>query len=89
MLLAADETVKASFDKFIIVNGASGFNRNVVGQTGGYASWNSSGGTAVGPQTMAMPRFQTEIIVKMFEAGDPQGKNAVDARDVLKSAPKQ
>jgi hypothetical protein len=89
MLLAAEETVKAGFDKFIIVNGTSGFNRNVIGQTGGYASWNSSGGTAVGPQTMAMPRFQAELIIKMFRADDPQGKNAVDAREILKSAPKQ
>ena len=88
MQLAAEETVKAGFDKFIIVNGASGFNRNVVGHTAGYASGSSTGFTAVGPQTVAMPRFQTEMIVKMFKAGDPLGNNAVDAREILKAATK-
>jgi hypothetical protein len=43
MLLAADATVKAGFDKFIIVNGASGFQRNTLGTTGGHASWNQHG----------------------------------------------
>jgi hypothetical protein len=88
MVLAAEETVKAGFDKFIIINGASGFHRNTLGTTGGYASWNQYGGTAVGSQTVGMPRFQTEITIKMFKADDPQGRNAVDAREILKSAPK-
>src|SRR5262245_8958901 len=83
MLLAAEETVKAGFDKFQIVNGASGFHRNTLGTTAGYASWNQYGGTAVGSQTVGMPRFQTELIVKVFKAGDPAGANAVDAREVL------
>lgn len=89
MLLAAEETVKAGFDKFVIVNGNSGFHRNTLGTTGGYASWNQYGGTAVGPQTVGMPRFQTELVIKMFKADDPAGKNAVDAREILKFAPKQ
>src|SRR5262245_1980955 len=89
VLLAAEETVKAGFDKFFIVNGASGFNRNVISQTAGSASWGPGGGTITGPQTVGMPRFQTQILIKMFRAGDPQGNNAVDARELLKSAPKQ
>jgi hypothetical protein len=88
MVLAAEETVKAGFDRFIIVNGASGFQRNTLGTTGGYASWNQYGGTYTGPQTVGMPRFQTEMIVKMFKPGDPQAKNAVDAREIRKGAPK-
>jgi hypothetical protein len=88
MLLAAEETVKAGFDRFIITNGQSGFQRNTLGTTGGYASWNQYGGTAVGPQTVGMPRFQTEVIIKMFKTGDPLAKNAVDAREIMKSAPK-
>jgi hypothetical protein len=88
MLLAAEETVKAGFDKFLIVNGASGFQRNTLGTTGGSASWNQYGGTYTGPQTIGMPRFTTELVIKMFKGDDPAGRNAVDAREILKSAPK-
>ena len=84
MLMAAEETVKNGYDKFIIANGASNFNQNVLGQPAGQASGSlTQGFTATGPQTIAMPRFQTEIIVKMFKADDPAGANAIEARPIL------
>jgi hypothetical protein len=98
MLMAAQETLKNGFDKFMIVEGQSGFNRNVIGYSPGYAhgmstaSINGSSGqatsqfSAVGPAPVAMPRFEAGITVKMFKADDPGAKNAVDARSVLAEA---
>jgi hypothetical protein len=46
------------------------------------------GFSATGPQTIRNNRYQTEVYIKMFKAGDPQGANAVDARALLKTASK-
>jgi hypothetical protein len=90
MVMAAQETVKSGYDKFLIIDGGSSFNQNVIGQTGGYATGSLTRGfTAVGPQPVAMPRFQTALTIKMFKASDPQAQNAVDAHEILKSVPKQ
>jgi hypothetical protein len=89
MVMAAEETLKNGYDKFIIIDGQSGYHANVLGVTGGHASGYYSRGygsfQASGPSTIAMPRFQTAVTVKMFRAGDPAGSNAIDARQILKS----
>jgi hypothetical protein len=85
MLLAAEETVKNGFDKFIIVDGRSQYNRNVIANNPGYISATPGQLTAVGPSQTAMPRFESAIIIKMFKANDPAAANAVDAREVLAS----
>ena len=92
MLLAAQETVKNGYDKFIILNGQSGFRSDYLGEIPGHASgsYGPYGGSfsATGPQAIRMNRYQTEVIIKMFKADDPQARNAVDAREVLRTAPK-
>jgi hypothetical protein len=92
MLLAAEETVKSGYDKFIILNGQSGFRSDTLAEiparaSGSYGPY-GGGFSATGPQTINRNRYQTEVYIKMFKAGDPQGANAVDAREVLRTAPK-
>ncbi len=84
MRMAADETIKAGYDKFqIVAGGSTSLHRNVLGQTGGYAQVTPTQATYVGPQTVAAPRFENEVIIKMFKAGDPAGANAIEARSLL------
>jgi hypothetical protein len=84
------KTVKSGYDKFIIVNGQSGFRSDALAEIPGQASgsYGPYGGSfsASGPQTIRRNRYQTEVIIKMFKADDPQGRDAVDARVVLKTA---
>jgi hypothetical protein len=90
MLLAAQETVKSGYDRFIIVDGTSGFRSNTLGEIPAHAQGSlTEGFTARGPQTIRMNRYETAIMVKMFKADDPAAVNAVDAHQVLKNAPKQ
>lgn len=87
MMLAAEETVKSGYEKFIIVSGASGLNQNVIGQIPAHASGSlTEGFRATGPQNVAIPRFESAITIKMFKADDPHARNAVDAREILKNA---
>ena len=90
MVLAAKETMENGYDKFLIVDGASDYKPNVLGHTPGQAHGyiNDQGGRiyATGPSTIAMPRFETAITVKMFKSGDPNGHNAIDAAEILKSS---
>jgi hypothetical protein len=55
MVMAAEETVKAGYDRFLIINGGSSFKQNTIGTMAGQASWNQYGGSYTGPQTMGMP----------------------------------
>lgn len=89
MLLAASETIKNGYDKFLIMDGKSEFHQNVIGYTPGYITATNRSLSAVGPSTVAAPRFETAVIIKMFKANDPAGSNAVDAHEILKAAPKQ
>lgn len=90
MVIAAKETLKNGYDKFLIVDGASAYKPNVLGHTPGQAHGyiNDQGGRvyATGPSTIAMPRFETAITVKMFKVDDPNGHNAIDATEILKSS---
>src|SRR5262249_12284057 len=91
MLLAAQETLKNGYDRFVIVNGQSGYRSNVIGTIPGQASgryvsgpYGSSGYIqATGPSEVAMPRFETQVIVKMFHEGEPGASNAISARQVV------
>ena len=96
--MAADETIKNGYDKFLIVNGADTFKPNVIGETAAmyqstsqvsvtgstdsFVGQGSSQATYAGPQKIAMPRFESVIVVKMFKKDDPAGANAVDAREI-------
>ena len=91
MTMAAQETLKAGFDKFLIGGGQNTFKPNVLGYTAATAQSSAvvgpDGGGAqssyVGPQPVAMPRFESDVVVKMFKASDPAGVNAVDARQIV------
>lgn len=101
MRMAAEETVKNGYDKFMIVDSANAYRPNVIGQTpaqyqssshatvaggpGGISGYGASQATYTGPRTIAMPRFESDVIVKMFKAADPAGSNAIDAREILKA----
>ena len=89
MLLAVQETVKAGYDKFIIVDGASGFRSEKLGEFPAQASGDAYSFRATGPQEIRRNRYETALTIKMFRAGDPMAANAVDAQQVLKTAPKQ
>jgi hypothetical protein len=93
MILAAQETIKDGYDKFIIVEGSTGFHSNVLGeipgQASGMATVNMATFNATGPQTIRRNRYETAITIRMFKADDPRGANAVDAHEIMKSAPKQ
>lgn len=93
--IAAEETVKAGFDKFTIEGEKNLSKQKMLSHTAGQAPSTSSAmvssgyGTAdaqsgyIGPQTIGMPRFQSDIVVKMFKAEDPLGANAINAQQVL------
>ena len=99
MRMAADETLKSGYDKFLIVDGVNTFKPNVIGQTAatyqsssqasvvgsssGFYGHGTSQATYVGPQPVAMPRFESAITVKMFKNDDLGGANALDARQVI------
>ena len=91
MLLAAQETLKNGYDRFIIVNGQSDYRSNVLGTIPGQASgsyvsgpYGSSGYIqATGPSEIAMPRFEMQVIVKMFREADAGASNAISARQVV------
>jgi hypothetical protein len=96
---AAVETINRGFDKFIIVKAGSQNNVRVVGFTPGTADTQSflslsrSGNSVygVGNSTTSynpgMPimggTHDQEIVIQMFKANDPGGKNAISARDTL------
>jgi hypothetical protein len=91
MVMAAKETLRAGYDRFIIVDGQSAYRPNVIGTTPGYSSVGVAAGpygsAAVvrtqGPQQIAMPRFETSVMVKMFRNNDRGADQAIDARQIL------
>lgn len=98
-LMAAQETVKRGYDKFIVVDNANGYkpnvigfspaqyqstgSANVVGNDNGFAGSSQSRSTYTGAAPVAMPRFESDTIIKMFKVEDPAGANAFDARQIL------
>jgi hypothetical protein len=84
MAMAAQETVKNGYDSFLIVDGQSGFHQNTLGVSPGYAYGSGGSFHAQGPSTVAMPRFQTAVTIKMFRVGDPAGARAINAREILR-----
>ena len=96
---AAIETLKAGYDRFIVVNGSSQNNIAVIGTTPvvansyGTATAYGSGNTAsaYGSSTTTysggQPIFggsrDQSLVVKMFRATDPQSANALDAKSIL------
>lgn len=89
MTLAAQETLRAGFDRFIIVSGGSEFRQNTLAVLPGQASgsFNQYGGgfQATGPRPIAMNRFETGLVIKMFHDGEPAGANAISAREILRT----
>ncbi|HRN87892.1 MAG TPA: hypothetical protein PK271_04760 [Hyphomicrobium sp.] len=95
MRMAAEETVKSGYDKFVFLDSQTRFKQNVIGvipghaQGSGQATYASGYGkassqySAVGPTPIAAPRHEGRFIVKMFKADDPAGANAIDARTIL------
>jgi hypothetical protein len=86
MVLAAQETLKSGYDRFIVIDGASSFRQNRLGQSPGFASGSLTNGfTATGPSDVSMPRFQTAVTIKMFKNGDPAGQNAISAAEIVRN----
>ena len=94
--MAAVETIRAGFDKYVIVEAGSQSNIGYV-QTpgtvytsgtmnygGGYGSY-SGRSTYVPGATIPIGTHDQSLQVIMFKANDPQAKNAVPAREVLGS----
>jgi len=94
MRVAAEETIRHGYDSFIILDGRSDYRRNVIGHIPASASGsyfgNAYGGqghfSARGAQTIAMPRFETAVTIRMYRSGEPGSESATTARSVLKSA---
>lgn len=100
MRMAAEETIKSGFDRFLIVGGASDFKPNVIGYTpsqyqstgsatvtgapGGMVGSATSQSSYTGPRPVAMPRFESTVVIKMFKFNDPAGANGLDARAIIK-----
>jgi hypothetical protein len=76
--MAAVETLRHGYDRFVISDSQAQDNLRVVGynfNTYGYGGLNATpivGGTR-----------DAAVIVVMFKEGDPQGQNAIDARQAL------
>jgi len=69
---AAAETLRRGFDKYVIVGSQAQNNVSTA------YMWNAYGG---GPVTSGS--HDHALMVKMFRDGDPNGANAIPARDVL------
>ncbi|CAN1520617.1 hypothetical protein MCELHM10_01086 [Paracoccaceae bacterium] len=83
--MAAVETIRLGFDRYIITNsdaqdnvGVVGYNTQTFG-TYGYGGFNAN--------TYATPIIggsrDATVVVVMFKASDPQGRQALDARQAL------
>jgi hypothetical protein len=87
---AAIETIKAGYDRYIIVDMASANNVQVVQGPGSYRhSGTLSGGVYNGTTTyqpgmpMVYGRHEQAFAIHMFRNGEPGAGRAVRARDVL------
>lgn len=92
---AAIETLRAGYDRYIVVGAQSADNVQYVQQPGTYQTTNTVnrnawGGNTVrstttyrpGP-TVAHGSYDQDLRIQMFRDGDPAGQNAVSAREVL------
>jgi succinyl-CoA synthetase alpha subunit len=77
---AAVETIRRGYDRFIVVNAQAGGtyrgNTPIVVQ-------NMGGGTAIASGGDPIIAPNQGLVIKMFKEGDPQGTNALPARDTL------
>lgn len=83
--MAAVETLRLGYDKYIISNSRAQNNVRVVGHT--YNTTGHFGHGTFSANTYATPivggSTDAAVIVAMYRAGDPQGRQAVDARTTL------
>lgn len=83
--VAALETLRLGFDKYFIAGTDAQNNVRVVGYTSyasgtyGYGSFNASGYSS----PIIAGSHDSSAVVVMFRSGDPEAKNAIDARSVL------
>jgi hypothetical protein len=96
---AAIETLQRGFDRYIILGAQAQNNVGVVGYTpitantynsgvvntyGNTATYNGNANTIVsGGQPIIAGSHDQKLSIRMFKAGDPQGANAIDARQTL------
>lgn len=87
---AAIETIKAGYDRYIIVNAASANNVQVAQGLGTFKTTGTlSGGVYNGTTTYqpGMPiiygRHEQAFAIRMFRNGEPGAGQAIPARDVL------
>jgi len=96
---AAIETLKAGYDRFVIINGAQQNKVGVVGTTPvvantygtatayGYGNTATAYGQSTTTYSGGTPIFagthDQSLIVKMFHASDPNSGNALDAKTLL------
>jgi len=77
---AAVETIRRGFDRFIVVNAQAGGsyrgNTPVVVQ-------NMGGGMAVASGGAPIIAPNQGLVIRMFKESDPQGANALPARDTI------
>lgn len=69
MMQAAKETISSGYDTFVVINADSGYNMHLMGAS------------AYG--TQSIPRFNTDLTIKMFRYGDPESSNAIDAHEII------
>ncbi|SEK08291.1 hypothetical protein MAA5396_04755 [Marinovum algicola] len=83
--MAAVETLRLGYDKYIISNSQAQNNVRVVGHT--YNTTGTYGYGTFNANTYATPIIggstDAAVIVYMYKAGDPQGRQAIDARTTL------
>ncbi|MGA7323518.1 MAG: hypothetical protein WBX25_03285 [Rhodomicrobium sp.] len=85
--MAAVETLRHGFDRYVILDSRGENNVGVIGYTPTVAQTTYGGGTATtqvyGGQPIVAGTHDHGLIVKMFKDGDPQGANAIPARQIL------
>lgn len=93
---AAVETIRRGYDRFMIIGGGADSDVRVAGHTPvtahtnanvystGYGTASANATTTYsGGQPIIAGRHRQGLIVKMFKDGDPNGSNAVSARETL------
>ena len=78
---AANATIAAGFDKFIVLDNKGWNELQAVG--GSYGSYNGSYGNS-GSSFSVMGKPEVKMVIRMFHEGDTGSEKAVDARAVLK-----
>lgn len=83
--MAAVETIRLGFDRYIIADSSFQDNVRVVGyNTQTYGTYGYGGFNANTYSTPIMGGSRdAAVIVHMFKSGDPQGRQAIDARQSL------